>query len=187
MNIKELMEDVFAAIQVPRSKIEVAECLGLNMEELTLLLDSHCPEGHIVHENDGHIQIISFDADLCGYISPEGKQCKTGPKHSRLYCARHYPKSALSPELQLFAVCLEEWGLPFSTGRWHWPKSEEARRAKKIFLNFSPRTKRDREFIALIAKLQKKAAKGEPTEADEEKMLVMIKRPYRVKPSRGYG
>ena len=83
MNIKDLIKDIFAAIRVPRSKIELAECLGLNMEELMLLLDHHCPEGHIIHEGDGHIQVIPFDSDLCGYISPKGKQCKTRPRNSK--------------------------------------------------------------------------------------------------------
>lgn len=187
MNIKDVMKDIFAAIRVPRSKTEVAECLGLTEEELMILLDSYCPKGHIIYDNDGHIQVIPFDSDLCGYISPKGKQCKTRPRNSKLYCAAHYPQGTLSPELLLFAACLEEWGLPFSKGRWNWPKSEEASRAKKIFLNFSPRTKKDREFIALVAKLQKKAANGKRSKADEEKLLSLIGRPCPPKPSRDYG
>jgi hypothetical protein len=181
------MKDILATIRVPRSKTELAEWLGVTEEELTLLLDSHCPEGHIVHEKDGHIQVIPFDQNLCAYISPAGKQCKTRPRNSKLYCACHYPKRSLSPELRLFAACLEEWGLPFSKERWNWPRSEEARRAKKILLNFSPRTKRDREFISLVAKLQKKAAKGKLTKADEEKLLSLIRGPRPLRPGKGCG
>jgi len=187
MNIKDMMKDVFTAIRVPRSKTEAAECLGLTEEELMLLLDWHCPAGYIVHENSGHIQVIPFDSNLCFYISPKGKQCKTRPRHSKLYCARHYPKSALSPELRLLAVCLEEWGFPLVKGRWNWPKSEDALRAKKIFLNFFPKTRKDREFIGLVAGLQKKAAKGKFTEADERKMLSLIRDKRPLKPIKGYG
>ena len=187
MNIENVMKDVFAAIKAPHSKTEVAKCLGLNEEELMLFLDCYCPAGYIVHENTDHIHIIPFDPNLCCHISPKGRQCKTKPKNSKLYCARHYPRSTLSPELRLLAVCLEEWRFPLVKGRWNWPKSEEALRAKKIFLNFFPKTRKDREFIALVAKLQKKAAKGTFTGADERKMLSLIRDKRPLKSFKCYG
>ncbi len=171
MIIEELMQDLYKAISTPQSKNDLAECLGLTVSELLLLLDFHAPKNHVIHEHEGQIQLVKVDPVLCGHIVVRD-QCQRRLKLSNHSCGRHSGKGSLSPELRELALYLHKRGIPKS-----WVQDRETRRVKNIVIcQRSPRTKKDRSFLALVASMQKKALNGESTAAEEEKLRAIIRK-----------
>jgi hypothetical protein len=177
MIIEELLEDLYKAISKPQSKYDLAECLGLTVSELMLLLDFHVPKNHEIHEHEGQIQLVKVDPVLCGHIVLRD-QCQRRAKRSNHSCGRHSGKGTLSPELRELALYLHKRGIPKS-----WVQDRETRRVKNIVIcQRSPRTKKDRSFLALVASMQKKALNGESTAAEEEKLRAIIRKSCPARP-----
>ena len=177
MTIEELMQDLYKAISKPQSKNDLAECLGLTVSELMLLLDFHVPKNHVIHEYEGQIQLVKIGPVLCGHIMARD-QCQSRPKHSDHSCGRHSGKGTLSPELWELALYLHERGIPKS-----WVQDRETRRVKNIVIcQRSPRTKKDRSFLALVASMQKKALNGESTAAEEERLRAIVRKSCPARP-----
>jgi hypothetical protein len=177
MTIEELMQDLYKAISKPQSKTDLAECLGLTVNELLLLLNFHAPKNHVIHEHEGQIQLVKIDPVLCGHIMVKN-QCQRKPRRSNHSCGHHSGIGTLSPELLELALYLYKRGIPKS-----WVQDRETRRVKNIVIcQRSPRTKKDRSFLALVASMQKKALNGESTAAEEEKLKAIIRKSCPARP-----
>ena len=187
MSINELMETLFEAIKKPQSKAELADTIGLSIDELLLLLDAHCPEGFTIHERDGFVQLVSFNPDLCNYLNPEGVQCTTKPGDRSDFCYAHREYCTISPELRLFAQFIGRYGFPGENPNiW---KRGDARRVRRLVLDSPLNAPRDRSFLALVADLQEKSLNGGLTDRDEEKLRTLIRRSCLVetKPGNSHG
>ena len=113
MTIEELMQDLYKAISKPQSKTDLAECLGLTVNELLLLLDFHAPKNHVIREHEGQIQLVKVVPALCGHIVVRD-QCQRRPKRSNHSCGCRSGKGTLSPELRELALDLHKRGSPKS-------------------------------------------------------------------------